>query len=105
MGWMQFSDREKRYVVVHMVTGRGMREVSFPLQVTSAELIEAMTQVFLPDGTSGFGATDQMTFKLGNFRYKEIMQRKVHQHGLMSGPAWPKAGILKPICLLMKPNN
>ena len=105
MGWMQFSDREKRYVIVHMVTRRGMREVSFPLQVTSAELIEAMKEVFLPDGTSGFGATDQLTFKLGNVRYKEIARRKVHQHGLMSGPAWPKAGILKPICLLIKPNN
>ena len=105
MGWMQFSDREKHYVVVHMVTGRGMREVSFPLQVTSAELIEAMKEVFLPDGTSGFGATDQMTFKLGNFRYKETTQRKVHHNGLMSGPAWPKAGILKPICLLMKLTN
>ena len=96
---------KKRYVVVHMVTGRGMREVSFPFQVTSAELIEAMKEVFLPDGTSGFGATDQLTFKLGNFRYKEITRRKVHQHGLMYGPAWPKAGVLKPISLLMKPNN
>ena len=72
MGWMQFSDRAKRYVVVHMVTGRGMREVSFPPQVTSSELIEAMKEVFLPEGTSGFGATDQMTFKLGNFTHKEI---------------------------------
>ena len=105
MGWVQFSDREKRYVAVYMVTGRGMREVSSPTPVTSAELIEAMKEVFLPEGTSGFGSTDQMTFKLGNFRYKEITRRKVHQHGLMSGPAWPKAGILKPIGLLMKSNN
>ena len=72
MGWIQFSDRQKHYVVAHMVKGRGTREVSLPLQVASAELIEAMKEVFLPDGTSRFGATDQMTFKLGNYRYEEV---------------------------------
>lgn len=74
IGWMHFNDKEKRFVAVRMAKGGGTREVSFPLQATSGELIAVMKDVFFPDGMSAFGRTNQMTFKLGNFRCEEIKE-------------------------------
>ena len=72
IGWMHFNDKEKRYVAVCMAKGGGTRELSFPLQATSGEIMDAMKDVFFQDGMSLFGPTHEMTFKLGNFRCEEI---------------------------------
>ena len=87
IGWMHFSNKENRYVAVRMAKGGGTREVSFPLQATSADMMDEIKNIFFPDGMSVFGTTNAMTFKLGNFSCQEIneeftLERYIEEHKL-----------------------
>lgn len=84
---MHFNDKENRYIAVHMAKGGGMREVSFPIQATSADMMDEIKIFFFPDGMSVFGRTNAMTVKLGNFSCQEInkeftLERYIEEHKL-----------------------
>ena len=87
IGWMHFNDKESRYVAVRMSKGGGTREVSFPVQATSADMMDEIKKIFFPDEMTVFGATQAMTFKLGNFSCQEIndaftLERYIEEHKL-----------------------
>ena len=87
IGWMHFNDKENRYVSVRMAKGGGTREVSFPIQATSADMMGEIKNIFFPDGMSVFGSTNAMTFKLGNFSCQEIneeftLEKYIEEHKL-----------------------
>ena len=88
IGWMHFSNKENRYVAVRMAKGGGTREVSFPLQATSADMgWMKLNFFFFFFCMSVFGRTNAMTFKLGNFSCQEIneeftLERYIEEHKL-----------------------
>ena len=87
IGWMHYNDKENRYVAVHMGKGGGTREVSFPIQATSAAMMDEIKIYFFRTEMSVFGRTNAMTFKLGNFTRQEInkeftLERYIEEHKL-----------------------
>ena len=75
IGWQHYSENEKRYVSVRLVTGGGTREISVPIQSSYVEVLRIMKEVYFPDGMSTFGDEDVMTFKVGNFKGEEVEER------------------------------
>lgn len=55
IGWMHFNDKESRYVAVRTAKGGGTREVSFPVQATSADMMDEIKKLFFSDGMTVFG--------------------------------------------------
>jgi len=46
IGWMHFNDKENCYIAVRMAKGGGTREVSFPIQATSADMMDEIKNIF-----------------------------------------------------------
>lgn len=84
---MHFNDKESRYVAVRMAKGGSTKEVSFPVQATSADMMDEIKKVFFLDGMTVFSETQAMTFRLGNFSCQEIneeftLERYIEEHRL-----------------------
>ena len=87
IGWMHFNDKESHYVAVHMAKGGSTKEVSFPVQATSADMMDEIKKIFFLDGMTVFSETQAMTFRLGNFSCQEIneeftLERYIEEHKL-----------------------
>lgn len=64
-----------------------MKEVSFPVQATSADMMDEIKKIFFLDGMTVFSETQAMTFRLGNFSCQEIneeftLERYIEEHRL-----------------------
>ena len=84
---MHFNDKESHYVAVHMAKGGSTKEVSFPVQATSADMMDEIKKIFFLDGMTVFSETQAMTFRLGNFSCQEIneeftLERYIEEHKL-----------------------
>ena len=68
IGWLHYSDKQKRYISVRQNKGDGTRDVHVSPTATADIIIETGKELFFPDGVSTFGKTEFMEFALANYR-------------------------------------
>lgn len=83
LGWLHYSEKQKRYVAVRQNKGGGTRDISLSTDATADSIIEFGKELFFPSGISSFGSIDIMEFKLAN--YKEDIVSNV----IVGGSAFP----------------
>ena len=72
LGWLHYSDKQKRYVGVRQNKGGGTRDISLSIDATADSIIETGKELFLPGGISSFGSIDMMEFTLANYKEDTI---------------------------------
>ena len=68
IGWLHYSDHQKRYISVRQNKGGGTRDVHVSPTATADIIIETGKELFFPDGVSTFGKAEFMEFALANYR-------------------------------------
>ena len=68
IGWLHYSDKQKRYISVRQYKGGGTRDVHVSPTATADIIIETGKELFFPDGVSTFGKAEFMEFALANYR-------------------------------------
>ena len=72
VGWHHYNADLKRHVAVRLAKGGGTRDLAVPLSATEEDMIDLLTNVFLPEGISVHGCTSELQFKLANFKCEEV---------------------------------
>lgn len=68
LGWLHYSDKQKRYVAVRQNKGGGTRDIFLSIDATADSIIEIGKELFFPGGISSFGSIDTMEFTLANYK-------------------------------------
>ena len=68
LGWLHYSDKQKRYVAVRQNKGGGTRDISLSIDATADSIIEIGKELFFPGGVSSFGSIDAVQFTLANYK-------------------------------------
>ena len=72
LGWVHYHEDSKKYSAVRLPNGGGTRKHYFPNNAKAADIVEAMKNIFFPDGNSNFGKLKEMLCFLGNYHQKMI---------------------------------
>ena len=72
LGWLHYSDKQKRYVAVRQNKGGGTRDISLSIDATADSIVETGKELFFPGGISSFGSIDMMEFTLANYKEDTI---------------------------------
>lgn len=72
LGWLHYSDKQKRYVAVRQNKGGGTRDISLSIDATADSIIETGKELFFPGGISSFGSIDMMEFTLANYKEETV---------------------------------
>ena len=72
LGWVHYQEDKKKYSAVRLSNGGGTRKHYFPNNAKASDIVEAMKNIFFPDGNSKFGKLKEMLCFLGNYHQKII---------------------------------
>ena len=72
LGWVHYHEDSNKYSAVRLPNGDGTRKHYFPNNAKAADIVEAMKNIFFPDGNSNFGKLKEMLRFLGNYHQKII---------------------------------
>ena len=70
--WLHYHEDSKKYSAVRLPNGGGTRKHYFSNNTKAADIVEAMKNIFFPDGNSKFGKLKEMLCFLGNYQQKII---------------------------------
>ena len=72
LGWVHYHEDSKNYSAVRLPNVGGTRKHYFPNNAKAADIVEAMKNIFFPDGNSKFGKLKEMLCFLANYQQKII---------------------------------
>ena len=62
--WVHYHENSKKYFAVRLTNGGGTRQHYFPNNTKAADIVEAMKNIFFPDGNSKSGKLKERSRKL-----------------------------------------
>ena len=68
LGWLHYSDKQKRYVAVRQNKCGGTRDISLSIDATADSIIEIGKELFFPGGISSFAGIDMLEVTLANYK-------------------------------------
>lgn len=72
LGWLNYSERQKRFVPVRQINGGKSRRLSVATNANKQDIIEEGKKLFFPDGMSPQGYATAFIFDLANFKGNTI---------------------------------
>ena len=72
LGWVHYHESSKKYSAVRLPNGGGTRKHYFSNNAKAADIVEAVENIFFPDGNSKFAKLKEMLCFLGNYHQKII---------------------------------
>ena len=72
LGWVHYHEDNKKYSAICLPNGGGTRKHYLPNNTKAAHIVEAMKNIFFPDGNSKFGKLKEMLCFLENYHQKII---------------------------------
>ena len=72
LAWVHYQEDNNKYSAVRLSNGGGTRKYYFPNNAKASDIVEAMKNIFFPDGNSKFGKLKEMLCFLGNYHQKVI---------------------------------